>query len=63
MGTHQRAISHEYLGYYLDEFVLGFNCRYSRSRGKLFGRLVQQAAAVEPVPYRSIIADWEDETT
>ena len=40
MGTHQGEISHEHLDYYLDEFVLRFNCRYSRSRGKLFCRLV-----------------------
>ncbi len=60
LGTHQGAISHEYLDYCLDEFVFHFHRRGSRSRGKLFHRLVQQA--VEPVPYRSIIADSEDET-
>ena len=36
--------------------------RSSRSRGKLFYRLVQQAVAVEPTPYRSIVADWDAET-
>lgn len=61
LGTHQGAISHEHLDYYLDEFVFRFNRRSSRSRGKLFYRLVQQAAAVEPAPYRSLVADWEDE--
>ena len=39
-----------------------FNRRSSRSRGKLFYRLVQQAVAVEPTPYRSIVADWDAET-
>jgi hypothetical protein len=34
---------------YLDEFTFRFNRRRSRSRGKLFFRLVQQAVAVEPV--------------
>lgn len=56
MGTHQGAVSHEHLDYYLDEFTFRFNRRNSRSRGKLFYRLVQQAVAVEPAPYKSIIA-------
>ncbi len=60
LGTHQGAVSHEPLDYYLDEFVFRFNRRSSRSRGKLFYRLVQQAVAVEPTPYRSIVADWEE---
>jgi hypothetical protein len=33
------------------------NRRTSRSRGKLFYRLAQ-AVAVDPTPYRSIVADW-----
>ena len=36
--------------------------RSSRRCGKLFYRLVQQAVAVEPTPYRSIVADWDAET-
>jgi len=51
MGTHQGAVSAEHLDYYLDEYTFRFNRRTSRSRGKLFYRLVQQAVAVEPVPY------------
>ena len=35
LGTHQGAVSHEHLDYYL-EFVFRFNRRRSRSRGKLF---------------------------
>jgi transposase-like protein len=61
LGTHQGAITHEHLDYYLDEFVFRFNRRSSRSRGKLFYRLVQQAVAAEPTPYRSIVADWDAE--
>ena len=38
LGTHQGAVSHEHLDYYLDEFTLRFNRRKSRSRGKLFYR-------------------------
>lgn len=55
LGTHQGAVSFEYLDYYLDEFTFRFNRRRSRSRGKLFYRLVQQAVAVEPTIYRSIV--------
>ena len=46
--THQGAVSTEHLDYYLDEFTFRFNRCKSRSRGKLFFRLVQQAVAVEP---------------
>ena len=55
MGTHQGAVSHKHLDYYLDEFTFRFNRRRSRSRGKLFFRLVQQAVAVEPVPLHRIL--------
>lgn len=55
MGTHQGAVSPEHLDYYLDEFTFRFNRRTSKYRGKLFYRLVQQAANVDPVPYDSLI--------
>jgi transposase-like protein len=55
LGTHQGAVSQEYLDYYLDEFTFRFNRRNSRSRGKLFYRLAQQAMAVEPVSYAQIV--------
>jgi transposase-like protein len=48
-GTHQGAVRPSHLDYYLDEFTFRFNRRTSRSRGKLFFRLVQQAVAGEPV--------------
>lgn len=48
-GTHQGAVQKSHLDYYLDEFTFRFNRRTSRSRGKLFYRLIQQAVAVEPV--------------
>ena len=38
-----------------DEFTFRFNRRTSRSRGKLFYRLLQNAMAVEPVAYKDII--------
>jgi transposase-like protein len=55
VATHQGAVRHEHLDYYLDEFTFRFNRRTSRSRGKLFYRLVQQAAQVEPVPYQQLV--------
>jgi len=55
MGTHQGAVSPEHLDYYLDEFTFRFNRRTSRHRGKLFYRLVQQAAQVGPVPYKTMV--------
>jgi transposase-like protein len=55
MGTHQGAVSHKHLAYYLDEFTFRFNRRKSASRGKLFYRLVQQAVAVEPSTYDEIV--------
>lgn len=54
LGTHQGAVSHKYLDYYLDEFTFRFNRRRSKSRGKLFFRLAQQAVAVDPVTYYRI---------
>jgi transposase-like protein len=61
MGTHHGAVSHKHLDYYLDEFTFRFNRRTSRHRGKLFFRLVQQAAAGEPRPYRSLICGHQQQ--
>jgi transposase-like protein/ribosomal protein L37AE/L43A len=55
LGTHQGAVSRAHLDYYLDEFTFRFNRRTSQHRGKLFFRLVQQAVAVEPVPYERLV--------
>ena len=55
LGTHQGAVSQKHLDYYLDEFTFRFNRRRSRSRGKLFFRLAQQAVAIDPVPYDRIV--------
>jgi len=54
LGTHQGAIEPPHLDYYLDEFTFRFNRRASRSRGKLFYRLAQQAVAIDPVPESSL---------
>lgn len=58
LGTHQGAVRVAHLDYYLDEFTFRFNRRASRSRGKLFYRLVQQVAEVAPVHWRDV-ADGE----
>jgi len=55
LGTHQGAVQTSHLDYYLDEFTFRFNRRTSRSRGKLFYRLVQQAVAIEPVTASKIV--------
>ena len=55
LGTHQGAVSAEHLDYYLDEYTFRFNRRTSRSRGKLFYRLLQQAVEITPTPYKSIV--------
>lgn len=54
LGTHQGAISPEHMPYYLDEFTFRFNRRTSRSRGKLFYRLVEQALQTDPVTAKSL---------
>lgn len=55
LGTHQGAARASHLDYYLDEFTFRFNRRTSRSRGKLFYRLMQQAVATDPVPAAQIM--------
>lgn len=54
LGTHQGTVGHKHLDYYLDEFTFRFNRRTSRSRGKLFHRLVQQAVQVDPVTWENV---------
>ena len=53
-GTHQGAVRASHLDYYLDEYTFRFNRRTSKSRGKLFYRLVQQTVAIDPVPVAHI---------
>lgn len=56
LGTHQGAVSAEHLDYYLDEFTFRFNRRTSRSRGKLFYRLLQQSVEIAPTTYKSMVS-------
>jgi transposase-like protein len=54
-GTHQGAVSHQHLDYYLDEFTFRFNRRRANHRGLLFFRLLQNAMAIEPTTYRQMV--------
>ena len=56
LGTYQGAVKPTHLEYYLDEFTFRFNRRTSKSRGKLFYRLVQQALLLDPVSNRELKA-------
>ena len=59
LGTHQGAVDEAHLASYLNEFVFRFNRRRSRSRGLVFYRMLELAAAHEPVRYRDLIANPE----
>lgn len=61
LGTHQGAVSVAHLDYYLDEYTFRFNRRKSRSRGKLFYRLLQQAVQVDPAPYKTVVGGKHSE--
>jgi hypothetical protein len=55
LGTHQGAVSHEHLAYYLDEYTFRFNRRTSTHRGNLFMRLLENAVQIRPVTHGQII--------
>ncbi len=57
LGTHQGSVDVAHLPSYLDEFVFRFNRRRARSRGLVFYRVLELAAAHEPVRYRDLIAN------
>jgi hypothetical protein len=59
-GTHQGGLQHQPLDDYLDEFTFRFNRRRSQARGWLFHRLAQQAVAVPPAPYPTIVGPRPD---
>jgi hypothetical protein len=60
LGIHQGAVGHEHLPYYLDEFTFRFNRRTSKSRGKLFFRLVQQAVNTAPTTNETMVRPSEN---
>ena len=53
-GTLQGAVAHAHLEYYLDEYTFRFNRRTSRSRGKLFYRLLEYAMVTQASTYGEI---------
>jgi len=55
LGTHQGAVRHRHLDYYLDEYTFRFNRRSSLARGLLFHRLMEQAAHLAPVTYEKLL--------
>ena len=55
LGTHQGAVAPRHLPYYLDEFTFRFHRRKSKSRGKLFFRLMQQAVSTPPATYDTMV--------
>jgi transposase-like protein len=55
LGTHQGSVAYYYLPYYLDEFTFRFNRRKSKSRGKLFFRLMENALTTAPNTYESMV--------
>jgi transposase-like protein len=57
LGTHQGAVKATHLQAYLNEFAFRFNRRRSRARGMLFYRLLDQAAAAEPITYRQLLVE------
>ena len=55
LGTHQGSVQPQQLDYYLDEFTFRFNRRHSRHVGLLFYRLLEEAAATDPTPLKTIL--------
>jgi transposase-like protein len=57
LGTHQGAVRHKHLDYYLDEYTFRFNRRNSKARGLLFHRLMEQGVQFSPITYRRMVGD------
>lgn len=55
LGTFHGRFDPQYLQRYLDEYVFRFNRRTSRSVGKRFWRIMQQAIASVPVPRNNLM--------
>jgi hypothetical protein len=55
LGAHRGAVEDAHLSGYLNEFVIRFNRRSSRSRAMLFYRLLEPAVAHAPVRYSDLI--------
>jgi ISXO2-like transposase domain len=62
LGTHQGAVAYYYLPYSVDEFTSRFHRRKSKSHGKLFYRLMQQAVTTPPKTYDSMVRSVREAT-
>jgi len=56
LGTFQGRFEKKYLQRYLDEYVFRFNRRTSKSVGKKFLRIVQQAVVTRAMPRKQVLA-------
>ncbi len=56
LGTHQGSVDSAHLASSLNEFVFRLTRRRSRSRGKVFKRVLDLTVAHEPVPYKELAA-------
>ena len=55
LGTFHGRFGKKYLQKYLDEYVFRFNRRNTKSVGKRFYRIVQQAVKTNPMPRKNIM--------
>lgn len=55
LGTYHGAASRKHLAAYLDEYAFRFNRRKTHGVGRIAARLIQQAVAVTPITYRTIV--------
>ena len=55
LGTFHGRFKRKYLQKYLDEYVFRFNRRSTKSVGKRFYRIVQQAVKTKPAPRKNIM--------
>ena len=55
LGTHQGGVQKHHLQPYLDEFTFRFNRRSSKSPGKLFARLIEQAVVTGPLQWKGLV--------
>jgi len=55
LGTHQGAVSDNYMQAYLEEYTFRFNRRNSAKRGLLFYRLLEGAVNISPHTYNDIV--------
>ena len=55
LGIHQGLVKGKHLQLYIDEFVFRFNRRKSKSRGKVFYRLLDQVISYKVKPYWEIV--------